>query len=42
MYPPALQTRLDRFVGATGGFGYSLTIVCSIHPIAIALRVKHM
>ncbi len=42
MYQPAMQTRLGRSVAATGGFGYSLTIVCSIHPIAIAPRVEHL
>ena len=31
MWPPALQARLDRFVAATGGFGYLLTLVLQ-HP----------
>ncbi len=42
IFPPALQTRLDRFVAGTRGFGYLLTIVCSIDPIAIIWIARHI
>jgi hypothetical protein len=42
MYPLSLQTRLDRFVAGTHAFGYLLTIVCSIDPIAIVWLAWHI